>query len=66
MIDSVWEDMNDDGHVMFSWLPVAGRSRQRPWVSCVCSASRFDAIEARGWEDFSGFFTADRMQTLAV
>ena len=21
MIDSVWEDMNDDGRVMFSWLP---------------------------------------------
>jgi hypothetical protein len=29
---------------------VAGRSRQRPWVSCVCSASRFDAIEACGWK----------------
>ena len=28
---------------------VAGRSRQRLWVSCVCSTSRFDAIEARRW-----------------
>ena len=34
---------------------VAGRSRQRPWVSCVCSASRFDAIEARGWRIFLDF-----------
>ena len=28
---------------------VAGRSRQRLWVSCVCCTSRFDAIEARRW-----------------
>ena len=54
MIDSVWEDMNDDGHVMFSWLPDSlltqcgktgvATAKSKPFVTRLDSAPLRDKV----------------------